>query len=62
MARKSWSKRDYALVAKGAGLLIAETVEGDSIGIGKRGEFEALIADGILPSDTVLREPLAVDF
>ena len=55
------SKRQFATAAQGFGLLIAEH-EGVCMGIGEREELEALIADEILPADTLLREARAEDF
>jgi hypothetical protein len=57
MARKA----DFAKAAQGFGLLIAEH-DGTCMGIGERDELENLIADGILPEDTTLREAVPSDF
>lgn len=55
------SKSEYAAAANAAELMIAE-VDGNSVGIGSIEEFEALIADGILPEETTLRDARPSDF
>lgn len=51
----------YAEAANANALLIAE-LDGNVMGIGERDELEALIRDGILPSETTLREAVPSDF
>ena len=51
----------YAEGANVNGLLIAE-YDGEVMGIGELEELEGLIADGVLPEATVLREARAEDF
>jgi hypothetical protein len=55
------SKADYAAAAKAHELLVAEH-DGDVMGIGERDELTNLIADGILPEGTTLREATPSDF
>lgn len=55
------SKATYASAAKTHGLMIAE-YDGNVMGIGERDELQALIDDGTLPSETLIREALAGDF
>ena len=55
------TKADFAKAAEQHGLLIAEH-DGESMGVGERAELEALIADGILPEGTTLREATPSDF
>jgi hypothetical protein len=54
-------QRRYAEAANVNELLIAEDA-GRCVGIGTIEEFEALIADGILPESTTLREAMPSDF
>lgn len=55
------SKTDFAAAANAYGLMVAEH-DGDVMGIGELEELEALIADGVLPEATTLREARAEDF
>jgi hypothetical protein len=51
----------FADQAYASDLLIA-VYRGEVMGIGTLEELEALIADGILPEETICREPRAEDF
>jgi hypothetical protein len=55
------TRTQFKQAAQGYGLMVAE-LDGEVQGIGTEAELLELIADGILPSDTVIREPLAGDF
>jgi hypothetical protein len=55
------TKSQFAEAANSHSLLIAEH-DGDVMGIGERDELQALIADGILPEGTTLREATPSDF
>lgn len=59
MAR--YSKSDFAAAANAHELLIAE-LDGVCMGIGTIEELEGLIADGILPEETTLRDARPSDF
>lgn len=51
----------YRDEAVSIGLMIADH-DGASVGIGTREELGALIAEGVLPDDTVIRAPAPADF
>lgn len=53
--------RDYIKGANAHELLVAEC-DGQGAGVGTRDELEALIAEGVLPAETTLREALPSDF
>jgi hypothetical protein len=55
------TRPQFKQAAQVYGLLIAD-YNGEVQGIGTREELEELIADGILPRETVIREPVAGDF
>lgn len=55
------TKSEYCAAANAAELMIAE-VDGHSMGIGTIEELEGLIADGILPEETTLRDARPSDF
>jgi hypothetical protein len=58
---KRFSKSDYAAAANANELMIAELGE-VCMGIGTIEELEGLIADGILPEETTLRDARPSDF
>lgn len=55
------SKSDFAQSAQAHGLVVAEH-GGTCMGIGTREELQQLIAQGVLPEGTSIREARAEDF